>query len=163
MDGKLRNMASVYLLRGEKLLLLYRIGGSVVSDIWVASAGGHFEKEELNDAKACVLRELEEELGLTEKDITGLALRYVTLRRTEKEIRQNYYFFACLKEDIDSSLISDEGKCAWFDSKDVLSLPMPITAKYMLEHYLSTGRYDHTVYGGITQENKMVFGAMPVF
>lgn len=64
MDGKLRNMTSVYLSKGERMLLLFRQGGRVVNNVWVGSAGGHFEEYELNDARACVLRELEEELGI---------------------------------------------------------------------------------------------------
>ena len=87
-------MTSVYLLRGEKVLLLYRQGGRVVNNVWTGSAGGHFESYELNDAKACVQRELYEELGLGAEDIEDLALRYITLRRIKGEIRQNYYFFA---------------------------------------------------------------------
>ena len=94
MEGKLRNMTAIYLLRGEKVLLLYRQGGRVVNDVWTGSAGGHFEKDELNDAKACVLRELYEELGLRPEDIEGLTLRYIALRNVKGEIRQNYYFFA---------------------------------------------------------------------
>lgn len=64
MNGKLRNMTSLYLRQGNRLLLLYRIGSKVVRDSYTASAGGHFEKEELNDAKACVLRELYDEHGI---------------------------------------------------------------------------------------------------
>lgn len=64
--GKLRNMASVYISCDDKMLLLYRQGSRVVNDVWIGSAGGHFEPNELNDAKACVLRELEEELSITE-------------------------------------------------------------------------------------------------
>ena len=56
MDGILRNMTSIYLFKGGKVLLLYRQGGRVVNNVWTGSAGGHFEKNELNDAKACVLR-----------------------------------------------------------------------------------------------------------
>ena len=59
--GKLRNMTSVYLICEDKMLLLYRQGSRVVNDMWIGSAGGHFEENELNDAGACVLRELEEE------------------------------------------------------------------------------------------------------
>lgn len=51
MDGKLRNMTGLYLQQGDQLLLLYRLGSKVISDSYTASAGGHFEKEELNDAK----------------------------------------------------------------------------------------------------------------
>lgn len=61
MDGKLRNMTAIYLLKGDNVLLLYKEGGRVVNNVWTGSAGGHFEKEELNDAKACVLREMNEE------------------------------------------------------------------------------------------------------
>ncbi|WOC33178.1 MULTISPECIES: NUDIX domain-containing protein [Caproicibacterium] len=93
MDGKLRNMASIYLTKGNQMLLLYRQGSRVVNNVWVGSAGGHFENFELNDAKACVLRELYEELSVTESQIEDLQKRYITLRRTKEEIRQNYYFF----------------------------------------------------------------------
>ena len=47
MTGKLRNMTSIYLLKDDKVLLLFRKGGRVVSDVWTGSAGGHFEEFEL--------------------------------------------------------------------------------------------------------------------
>ena len=43
MNGKLRNMTSLYILKDDKVLLLYRQGSRVVNDKWVGSAGGHFE------------------------------------------------------------------------------------------------------------------------
>ena len=43
MTGKLRNMTSIYLLKDDKVLLLFRKGGKVVSNVWTGSAGGHFE------------------------------------------------------------------------------------------------------------------------
>ena len=98
MDGKLRSMTSIYITNTDKMLLLFRQGGSVVNNVWVGSAGGHFEDFELNDARACVLRELGEELGLKDSDIKDLSLRYVTLRRAKGEIRQNYYFFCRVKQ-----------------------------------------------------------------
>ena len=94
MNGKLRNMTSIYIWYENKILLLYRQGGRVVNNVWTASAGGHFEENELINAKACVLREIEEEIGITEKELKNVEMRYVTLRRTNGEIRQNYYFFA---------------------------------------------------------------------
>ena len=96
MIGKLRNMTAIYLLKDDKVLLLFRQGGQVVNNVWTGSAGGHFEEFELNNATACVLRELKEELNLSENDIENLSLRYVTLRRTNGEIRQNYYFFSII-------------------------------------------------------------------
>jgi 8-oxo-dGTP diphosphatase len=90
-----------------------RIGSRIVSPSW-CGIGGHFEIEELNDPKACVLRELEEEMRLTEDDLYNLRLRYITLRLKNNEIRQNYYFFADLKDGVDVKLECDEGKPNWF-------------------------------------------------
>lgn len=70
---KLRSMTSIYLLCDDKILLLYRQGSKVVNDVWTGSAGGHFEENELNNAEACVLRELEEELSIT-KNMERLSL-----------------------------------------------------------------------------------------
>ena len=114
MDEKLRNMTSLYITKGDEMLLLFRQHGSVVSDTWVGSAGGHFEENELNDPKACVLRELKEELGISEHAIRNLVLRYVTLRRMKGEIRQNYYFFAMLKDGVSDDLDSNEGELSFF-------------------------------------------------
>lgn len=162
MDGKLRNMTSVYITNKskDKMLLLYRQGGRVVNNVWVASAGGHFEECELNDAKACVLRELDEELGLVESDIDNLSLRYITLRRANGEIRQNYFFFAELN-DVDKELSSDEGIIRWFDFSELSELEMPFSAKFVIEHYLKIGHKSDDLYGGVADGEKVVFVKMP--
>jgi len=163
MNGKLRNMTSIYLSKGDRMLLLYRQGGRVVNDVWVGSAGGHFEDFELNDAKACVLRELQEELGLGSGDIENLSLRYVTLRRTKGELRQNYYFFAELKNGVNEQLVSNEGESRWFPYSELLTLEMPFTSKFVIEHYLKTGRGTKDVFGGVADGEKVVFIRMPEF
>lgn len=163
MEGKLRNMTSIYLLKGEKILLLYRQGGRVVNDVWTGSAGGHFEDYELNDAKACVIRELNEELGLCESDIENLTLKYITLRRTKGEIRQNYYFFANIKDDVDDNLVSNEGKVNWFSLKEICHLEMPYTAKYVIEHFCSIGQFTNEMYTGVANGNEVVFVGLPEF
>ena len=164
MDGKLRNMTGLYLRKGDKLLLLYRIGSSVIADSYTASAGGHFEKEELNDAKACVLRELYEETGLTEQDISNLSLRYITLRLKNNEIHQNYYFFADLI-DREKVNISNEGSLKWFRFDDLLYIPpnMPFTAQYAVKHYLETGKDTGALYAGIATESGVAFTEMREF
>lgn len=163
MMGKLRNMATIYLFRRDKVLLLFRQGGRVVNDVWTGSAGGHFEDFEINNATACVLRELNEELNLCETDIDNLSLRYVTLRRTKGEIRQNYYFFANLKEHVSDDLHSNEGTLKWFSVNDISSLEMPYTAKYVMEHYCTTGRFSDELYTGVANENGMEFIELPEF
>ena len=146
---KLRNMTGIYLSCNGQMLLLYRQGGRVVSEQWVASAGGHFEKDELNDPKACVLRELEEELNLKEDDLENLKMRYIGLRRVNGEIRQNYYFFADLKPERYGQFSSKEGKCRWVDYAEIMEYDMPLTARYVMEHYLQTGRYTDALYSAV--------------
>ena len=148
MDGKLRNMTSVYLTGEKGILCLYRIGSRVANNKYIGSAGGHFEKDELNDARACVLRELNEELGITEADVEGLKLRYITLRLKDGEIRQNYFFFGKLKEE--RELSSTEGILHWIPYDGFRDLVMPASAKQMILHYLEVGRYDDNLYGGVT-------------
>lgn len=157
MEGKLRNMTCIYLFRGGQVLLLYRQGSRVVNNVWTGSAGGHFEDCELNDARACVLRELHEELGLGPEDMDNLALRYVTLTRINGEIRQNYYFFADLKENVSDDLSSDEGISRWFSLEDTHSLEMPFTAKFVMEHFCAIGRHTDKLYAGIGNPDKVEF------
>lgn len=154
---KLRNMAGIYLMNNDKILLLYRQGSRVANNTWIASAGGHFEEWELNDAKACALREMQEELSVTEEMLSDISLRYITLRRTNGEIRQNYYFFANLKDEYLTGLVSDEGDLKWFELSEISELSMPYSAKYMIEHYLTTGRKNDKVYVGVADGNGVVF------
>ena len=155
--GKLRNMASIYIRHNDKMLLLYRQGSSVVNNLWIGSAGGHFEESELNDAKACVLRELKEELSMTEEMICNLELRYITLKQMDGEIRQNYYFFADLADNIPMQISSNEGIAKWFSLQEVPELEMPFTARYVINHYLETGMHNHTLYGGIAGGSQVIF------
>lgn len=163
MTGKLRNMTSLYILKEDKVLLLYRQGSRVVNDKWVGSAGGHFEPEELNDARACVLREMKEELGLAQDDIFELELRYVTLRRCNGEIRQNYYFFAKLRDDVDMNMNSNEGVSQWFDLSELDSLEMPFTSRYVIDHYMRIGCKNSDLYGGVADGENVNFIKMPEF
>lgn len=145
------------------MLLLYRQGGRVVNNVWVGSAGGHFEPFELNDARACVLRELQEELGIGGNEIENMSLRYVTLRRTKGEIRQNYYFFADLKDDVSEQLASNEGISKWFAYSELPALEMPYTSKFVIEHYLKTGRMTSGIYVGAADGEGLIFTGLPEF
>ena len=161
MDGKLRNMTSVYLTGEQGILCLYRIGSRVANNKYVGSAGGHFETDELSDAKKCALREMQEELGLTESDVTDMKLRYITLRLKNGEIRQNSYFFAKLRTE--KPLQSTEGNLKWFTYEEAENLEMPASAKHMMLHYLKVGRFDDNLYAGITEQGESRFVIMKDF
>lgn len=161
-DTRLRNMTAIYITRGDEMLMLYRVGSRVVDPSW-CGIGGHFEESELNDPYACVLRELEEETGIRRDMMEDIRFKYVTLRLKKGEIRQNYYYFANLKADVELSLESDEGKLRWVPLNQVMEKDMPLTAKFMLDHYLKTGRFDDCLYSGVTRETDMVFTKLTEF
>ena len=154
--GKLRPMTALYLTDGDQILLLYRIGSKIADKSYVGSAGGHFEASEYNDARACVLRELYEELGISADALEDLALRYITMRLKNGEIRQNYYFFAQAKH-LPQGLESREGILSWHSLDEIDDLPMPVSAKHVLLHYRSQGRFDKLLRGGMTTEGETSF------
>lgn len=158
----LRNMTSIYILHENKILMLYRIGSKVVQPSW-CGIGGHFEKEELNNPRACVLRELFEESGIREDDICNVNLRYITLRLKNNEIRQNYYYFTNLHNaQIDISRC-DEGRLEWVDINEILDLETPFTAKECLKHYLLAGKYDNKLYAGMATDSGVNFTELKEF
>lgn len=158
---KQRNMTTIFLESNGKILLLYREGGRVVNHLWVGSAGGHMEPEELNDAASCALRELEEELGITREEITDVKLRYLTTSLVKGEIRLNYYFFAKLPNGESRNLSSNEGELRWFTPKKIPELSMAFTAHFVMEHYFKVGQYTDELYGGVTNRENVIFAPMP--
>lgn len=159
--GKLRPMTALYIVDGERILLLYRIGSKIADQSYIGCAGGHFEADEYNNARACVLRELAEETGLSADNLENLSLRYITMRLKNGEIRQNYYFFGRLKTE--RPLQSTEGELRWFTYEEAENLHMPASAKHMMGHYLKTGRFDDNLYAGITDDAGTRFVIMKEF
>jgi len=88
-------------------------------------------------------------------EITTPELRYITMRMTNGEIRENHYYFAQLKTS--RELVSNEGQLCWFRLDELDSLPMAYTARYMIDHWLETGRHTECVYGGVADGEKVVF------
>lgn len=160
-DIRLRNMTSLYLYDETGVFCLFRIGSRIADKKYIGSAGGHFEQEELSDPKCCVLREAREELGIEEEELEDLRLRYITYRLKDGEIRQNYYYFARLRER--KELISTEGRLEHIAFADIPALHMPVSAKHMILHYLETGRYTQALYAGVTQEEGTPFLMMREF
>lgn len=155
----LRNMAAVFIVQEEKVLLMYRVGSKAVPPSWVG-VGGHFEPEELNDPEACVLRELREEIGLTAENLENLRLRYITLHRLKDEIRQNYYFFARRRPDANIPLQSEEGSLSWQELSELEGLTMPRTVRGMLNHYRAKGQYTQELYIGISGREEVRFSPL---
>lgn len=158
----LRNMTTLYIMFKNKILLLYRVGSRVVQPSW-CGIGGHFEKDELNNPKACIIRELFEETGITENDIGDVKLKYITLRMKNNEIRQNYYYFTELYNTEINIKECNEGTLEWVDMNEVLNREMPFTAKECLKHYLVIGKSDNRLYAGTATENGVNFVELKEF
>ena len=88
-------------------------------------------------------------------------MKSVGKRRKNGEIRQNYYYFAQLKEEKD--LKSTEGILRWVPYDEVPALEMPGSAKHMILHYLKEGRFTDHPYGGITREAGTEFAIFQEF
>lgn len=161
MTPSIRSMTSLYFVNDQKLLCLFRIGSRVADQLYIGAAGGHFEEGDMNNPEKCVLREMKEELGLTENDIEHLSLRYITSRLKNNELRLNYYFFARLKTD--KVLQSSEGILEWMPYSRLPDLPMPVSARHMILHYLEEGRHTRHLYAGITQKEGTGFTVMREF
>ena len=138
-------MATVYIRKGDEMLMLYRIGSKVVDECF-CGVGGHFKEKEMKDAKAAVLREMKEEIRLTEKDLDNLSLRYIGLRNVGVELRINYYFFADLKDTAKLTMKCNEGILQWVPFDKLMEKEMPVTAKYCIEHFLPEGINNDKVY-----------------
>lgn len=157
---RLRNMTSLYIVLEDGLLLLRRNSG-IAKNLCTGTAGGHFEPKEMNDPFACLLRETKEELGLKPEDFSEINLRYIALKAVPGEVRQNYYYFAKLREPQKAeSLVSNEGELTKIKFEDILALPMPFCPKFVLDHWLSVGRFDKKLYGGTAEENDLKFSPM---
>ncbi len=161
MNGKLRNMATIYIKNDNKFLLLDRIGSKVV-DRSRCGVGGHFEPNEINDAKAAVMHEMNEEIGITEKDLKNLDLRYIALRIVKGELRINYYFFADLKENAQINYNCDEGILEWVSFDKANNRKMPYTAQKVIEHYLETGINTKYFYSVTVADEKVNIFSMGV-
>ena len=85
------------------------------------------------------------------------------MRRKAGEIRQNYYFFATLRDTAEVPPECDEGILRWVPLADVLALEMPFTAHGVLEHYLQAGRHTDTLYAGCATPSGVAFTALEEF
>lgn len=165
-ETRLRSMTGLFLTRGDEILLLYKPTGRVVRQVWCPSAGGHFEPDEYRDPLACVLRELKEETGLTRDCLRDLALRYLTIRAGDGELRQNFYYFSSPDPDRfpdDASLRSEEGTLRWFGPEELRGLPMPHSARAVLDHWFREGRHTDVLYGGIAVPDGVRFTELTRF
>ena len=138
------NMAGIYLFYNNKILMMKRKKKDFNGEGKYFSIGGKFENDELNNPKKCILRELEEETGIKEKDLNNLQLKYVIFRNYDGVIVQNHFFFADLVNEVDLKECI-EGTFEWVPIEDIFNKPLPISSKVCLEHYFKKGKNSSSV------------------
>lgn len=139
-------MACVYIFNKDSVLMMKRSKSSrIFPDFWVP-VGGHMEPDEINDPLKACLREVYEETGIKENNLKDLELRYITVRRKDNEIRNQYIYFA--NTTVKTLSDTEEGKLYWIDQSDLLNLKMSVTNKTVLKHYFSN-RIDGIMMGVI--------------
>ena len=145
---KLRNLATIYIFKEDRVLLIHRAGSRIFKDTLWSGIGGHFESDEMNDPIKCILRELYEETGIKNEDISNLKLRYITSRKADKEIRQQYIFFAHMENMNKNIIACDEGEISWINTENLFKRKMSFTNSECLKHYFEEGFKDDTIYSG---------------
>ena len=96
------------------------------------------------------LHSCEERIGVPNR--LSPNLKPCTIRLKNGEIRQNYYFFARLKEN--RPLSSTEGTLHHIRYEDLPELNMPISAKDMILHYAQIGRFTDKLYVSVAESNE---------
>ena len=51
-----------------------------------------------------------------------------------------------LSRRVDDNLASNEGICRWFSLEDIASLEMPLSARYVMDHFCATWRHTDRTY-----------------
>ena len=106
---------------------------------YLVPIGGHMEEEEMSDPKRACLREISEEAGLVEDDLTNLKLKYIVHRILEDEIRIQYLFVAGVKKG--AQLIeSDEGELYWKSLQQIETSKITKPIKYAAKHFFDEGK-----------------------
>lgn len=143
---KTRTFAAAYLLNGDRMLMMKRAETHrLFPGVW-APVGGHIEPREINDPEAAVLREIEEETGLTPSEVSELTLKYITIRIKENELRQQYLYFGRIERCRFSSC--PEGELHLIPLAEVLERTLSAVNKQTLEYHFAEGHARNEVMVG---------------
>lgn len=138
-----------YIEKDDKVLMLYR--NKKKNDInkgkWIG-VGGHIEKNET--PYECCLREIKEETGLTAKSLVPIG--YITFVTDGEDM--GIHVFSC-KDFTGNTITCNEGELHWIQKKDLLSLDIWETDKYMLQK-ISKNDYSYFMIKAVYANNEVV-------
>ncbi|MFC5527958.1 NUDIX domain-containing protein, partial [Cohnella yongneupensis] len=124
---ELRQMATAFLFRDQKVLMIKKSKSKLNSSEFWSGLGGHLEPQEINSPKIACIREIFEESGIKESEISDLRMRYLLIRIKDSEIRQQYvYFGRTMKSEL---IMSDEGELSWVDQSEIVNLNLSMVIR----------------------------------
>ncbi len=122
----------IYITRGHECLFIKKTREGDFNYAKYLGIGGHFETGE--SPEDCILRELGEESGLEQKDLTDFAYRgLVTFVNDICEPEYMHVFSAELKDDVKELIRCDEGELVWVNLDKINGLPIWEGDKKMFE------------------------------
>lgn len=142
-------MAVAFLFKDKQdVLFLKKDSNSTFLAGHLVPIGGHIEGDEINNPEKACLREIEEETGLLETNISNLTLRYIVLRmKDNKEIRIQYVYFGDVSKE--SKVVeSEEGQLSWINYDKIFDQNVSATTKEIITHYFTDGKFTDQVYVG---------------
>lgn len=151
----LKNYVCSFLENKDKMLLMKKSSERKFNPEYWSGLGGNIEPNEINNPLKACYREIYEESGIKESDITSLNLLYIMHNKSKEEIFQSYiYFGESTKVDV---LQSEEGVLHWISTNRLLSYRFTLTYIEMMKHYLNRDKDDKSIYFGIAGEENDTF------
>lgn len=149
---KTRIMVGIFLVCGEKVLLLHRnMNRKIAPGMW-SCVGGHMEQCELNNPLETCYRELEEETGITEEQVQDIELRYVSMAVRDDEVQTIYYYIGNIASECELPPC-DEGNLYWVHVADMCNLEMSFSVRQITNHWYSNLK-DKSLYICVTNREE---------
>ena len=160
-----RITAGAFLSYGNKVLMMKRgLHKEMGAGMW-AGIGGHMDLTDIKNPRAINLsetccREVFEEAEIPGAAIKNLKLRYITVRKTENQIRWHHHYFGELEIEVPLPKCS-EGEFHWVDKTNMLSLPMSTSVREAVKHWIHNPQ-DDTVYMVIVSADNETTVVLPL-
>ena len=151
--GYQKNSITVFLMN-EGRVLIKCIGSKMVAPSFFLN--GSFDPDTLSYAQEKLLTQY----SITTSALEEPKLRYITLRWAGGELRQNYFYFAETRDDLN---IPPIGNVKWIPFNDFITMEMPKTVQSMWKHYLEVGRSNDRVYCGVVKEKGLAVSELEEF